>query len=444
MIGKSIEREEDISLLKGDSRFADDMPYRKDTLHVAFVRSVYAHANIIKIDTNKAQEIKGVHAILTGEYVKIHSKPFVVGVKKPMEHWCIAVDKVRYVGEPVAIVIADNRYVAEDAAELIDVDYESLKPVLDIESAIENDAPLLHNELESNIVSHRDFNYGNVDETFSKAYKIVEIDINYPRNSCTPIECFNVLAEHVKENGSYNVLSNFQGPFALHPVMAMALKIPGNKLKLKAPMNSGGSFGVKQAVFSYIVALSLASKLVSRPVKWVEDRLEHLIGATSATSRKANWKAAISEKGELLGLKIIQYDDCGGYLRAPEPASLYRMHGNLSGAYKVKNISLINNVVLTNKTPTGLNRGFGGPQLYFGLERLLHKIAKDLNINHLDIIKSNLITSDMFPYKCPSGGILDSGNYLHTIKEAEIGGKLKDLYKIKEKNYRKVNYTELE
>ena len=117
MIGKSIEREEDISLLKGDSRFADDMPYRKDTLHVAFVRSVYAHANIIKIDTNKAQEIKGVHAILTGEYVKIHSKPFVVGVKKPMEHWCIAVDKVRYVGEPVAIVIADNRYVAEDAAE---------------------------------------------------------------------------------------------------------------------------------------------------------------------------------------------------------------------------------------------------------------------------------------------------------------------------------------
>ena len=432
MIGKSIEREEDISLLTGDSRFADDISFRKDTLHVAFVRSIHAHANILKIDVNKALKIEGVHAILTGDYVKMHSRPFVVGVKKPMQHWCIAVDKVRYVGEPVALVVANNRYIAEDAAELVDIDYEPLKPVLDIDSAIENDAPLLHNELDSNIVSKRDFNYGDVEAAFDRAYKIIEIDINYPRNSCTPIECFNVLAEHIEANGSYNVLSNFQGPFALHPVMAMALKIPGNKLKLKAPLNSGGSFGVKQAVFSYIVALSLASKLVSRPVKWVEDRLEHLIGATSATARKASWKAAITEKGELLGLKIVQYDDCGGYLRAPEPASLYRMHGNLSGAYKVKNISLKNNVVLTNKTPTGLNRGFGGPQLYFGLERLLHKISKDLNLEHLDVIKSNLIVKDMFPYKCPSGGILDSGDYLNTIKKAITEGKLTDLYKIKE------------
>ncbi|PPR31442.1 MAG: Caffeine dehydrogenase subunit alpha [Alphaproteobacteria bacterium MarineAlpha9_Bin2] len=398
-------------------------------MHASFVRSPYSHAKILKINISEALKLDGVEAVLTGEDVIKWSEPFVVGVKQPMEHWCLGVKKVRYVGEPVAIVIARNRYIAEDATELVNVEYDLLPPVMNIESSIKSNAPILHEKVKSNIVSERNFNYGNVEKAFSLANNIVEIDVEYPRNSCTPIECFNVISEYSDENKSYNVLSNFQGPMALHPVMAMALKIPGNKLRLRAPQNSGGSFGVKQAVFYYIVSISLASKKVGRPVKWVEDRLEHLIAATSATGRKSKISAAITKDGLLLGLKIIQYDDCGAYLRAPEPASLYRMHGNLSGAYSVKNISLKNYVVLTNKTPSGLNRGFGGPQLYFGLERLMHKISKVLNKPHLQIIKTNLLPQNSFPYKTPSGGILDSGNYQKAIQKAEKDGGLEELEK---------------
>ena len=400
---------------------------------MAFVRSVHAHARIVNIDIFKALKIYGVEEVITGQDIKEWSRPFVVGVKQPMEHWCLAVDKVRYVGEPIAIVVAQNRYIAEDALELVEVQYEELGAVINISDAIKSDAPVLHEKVGSNIISSRNFNYGNVEKTFSEAKHIVEIDIKYPRNSCTPIECFNIIAEHSLEDNSYNVMSNFQGPFALHPVMAMALNISGNKLRLRSPENSGGSFGVKQAVFSYIVALCLASKKVGRPIKWVEDRLEHLLAATSATGRESKLQAAVSENGELIGLKITQFDDCGGYLRAPEPASLYRMHGNLSGAYKIRNISLTNNVVLTNKTPSGLNRGFGGPQLYYGLERLMQKIAKVLNKPHLEIIKTNLLNSDMFPYRTPSGGVLDSGDYKKAIEKAELEGKLEELFKKRKK-----------
>ena len=371
--------------------------------------------------------------MISGTDVKKWTKPFVVGVKQPMEHWCMAVDKVRYVGEPLAMILASDRYKAEDAAELVDVEYEEIQPVLNISDAIMDNAPILHEKVKSNVVSKRHFNYGNVEKSFSEAEHIIEIDIKYPRNSCTPIECFNVLSEFSKEDESYDVLSNFQGPFALHPVMAMALKVSGNKLRLRAPENSGGSFGVKQAIFSYIVAICLASKKLNRQIKWVEDRLEHLMAATSATGRESNLKAAVTAKGEVIGLKINQYDDCGGYLRAPEPASLYRMHGNLSGAYKVRNISLTNHVVLTNKTPSGLNRGFGGPQLYFGIERLMHKISKELNKSHIDIIKLNLIEKNMFPYMTPSGGLLDSGNYQEVLEKAYSEGKLQELINTRKK-----------
>ncbi len=421
-IGKSAEREEDNALLTGRARFLDDMPVRADTLHAACVRSDQAHAKILSVDVSKALAIHGVVHVLTGDDVVRWSKPFVVGVKQPMEHWCLAVDRVRYVGEPVAIVIAEDRYIAEDAAEVIAIDYAPLAPVLEIADAIKSGAPLLHPAVGSNVVSERFFDYGEVDAAFERADHKVGITISYPRNACTPMECMAVVAEHKPEDGSYDVLSNFQGPFALQPVMALALKVPGGKLRLRSPAYSGGSFGVKQSVFPYIVALSLASRKTGRPVKWVEDRLEHLQAATSATGRLSRISAAVRDDGVVEAFDIEQYDDCGGYLRAPEPASLYRMHGNLSGAYGVKNIRLVNRVVTTNKTPSGLNRGFGGPQLYFAIERLMQKISAELGIDPLDLIKRNLVPANAFPYRTPSGGLLDSGDYPEAVKRAVEGG----------------------
>jgi 2-furoyl-CoA dehydrogenase large subunit len=157
--------------------------------------------------------------------------------------------------------------------------------------------------------------------------------------------------------------------------MALALGVPASRLRLKTPADSGDSFGVKQVVFPYIVLMAIATRKAGRPVKWLEDRVEHLVAASSATKRVTALEAAVTDTGEILALASDQIEGCGAYLPAPEPATLYRMHGNMTGAYRVRDLAIRNRVVLTNKTPSGLNRGFGGRQVYLALERLIHRIA---------------------------------------------------------------------
>jgi 2-furoyl-CoA dehydrogenase large subunit len=216
----------------------------------------------------------------------------------------------------------------------------------------------------------------------------------------------------------------------MHPVMALALGVPGNRLRLKTPPDSGGSFGAKHAVFPYVVVMALAARKAGRAVKWVETRLEHLTAATSATNRITTLTAAVDEHGVITALDWDQLEDCGAYLRAPEPATLYRMHGNMTGAYRVPNLAIRNRVVMTNKTPSGLVRGFGGPQVYFALERLIQKIAVTLGLDPLDVIRRNLV--DRFPYRCPAGAVLDSGDYHAAVEQAVSEGGLDALYRRRE------------
>ena len=426
-IGTSIDRVEDEALLRGIGRYADDVATLPGTLHAAVVRSPHAHAHIIGLYTDKAMMMPGVHGVLTGADVAHLAAPFPVGVRQSMEHWCVAVDKVRYVGEPVCVVIAENRYLAEDAAEIVKVDYKVLPIVVDAMTACGIAAPVLHDKVGSNVVNERTFRYGKPEAAFKKAAHHVSLAVAYPRSTCSPIECYVVLADYQRATGTYDVLSNFQGPYALHSVMARALKVPGNRLRLRTPPDSGGSFGIKQGVFPYIVMMGLASRKVGAPVKWVEDRLEHLQAASSATNRVTEIEAAVDETGRVTALKYDQVDDCGAYLRAPEPATFYRMHGNLTGAYAIQNLLVRNRVVLTNKTPTGLNRGFGGPQLYFALERLMHHIAVELKLDPLEVIRRNLIPAGAFPYEAAAGAILDSGDYPAAVEQAVREGGLADL-----------------
>jgi 2-furoyl-CoA dehydrogenase large subunit len=303
--GQSLQRREDAALLTGAGRYADDLGTRPGTLHAAFLRSPYAHARIKSIDVSRALAHEGVRCVLVGADVRNWARPFVVGVKQPMEHWCIAVDKVRYAGEPIAVVVAQNRYIAEDALDLIEVEYEATEAVVDTEEAIDPGAPVLHEAVGSNVVSDRQFVYGEPDAAFSAAPHRVKIKIRYPRNSCTPIETYVVVAEHGSE-GDYDVLSNFMGPFSLHAVMALALQVPAAKLRLRMPRDGGGSFGVKQGVFPYIVALCLAARKAGAPVKWVEDRLEHLVAATSSTGRVSELEAAVDNDGRIRALAYDQ------------------------------------------------------------------------------------------------------------------------------------------
>ena len=426
-VGQSIPRVEDSALLTGRGRFVDDIGIHPGTLHAAILRSPHAHADILSIETSAAKRAQGVVAVLDGMDIKALTTSLVVGVKAPVECWPIAVGRVRYVGEPVAVVVATSRYLAEDAVDLVEVQYEARTAVVDPLAALRAEAPVLHDGFKGNVASDRTFRYGDPEQAFAAAAHQISIDITYPRNSCTPIETYGLVADYDPGEDAYDVLANFQGPFSIHAVLSRALKVPGNRLRLRTPPDSGGSFGVKQGIFPYIVLIAAAARATGRPVKWIEDRLEHLTASVSATNRATTLSAAVADDGRILALDWDQVEDCGAHLRAPEPATMYRMHGNLSGAYDIRHMKVRNRVVVTNKTPTGLNRGFGGPQVYFALERLVHRIAVELGLDPLDVITRNLVPADAFPYKTASGALLDSGDYQEAIRRGVNEGKLAEL-----------------
>jgi 2-furoyl-CoA dehydrogenase large subunit len=426
-LGQPIERVEDGTLLTGRGYYTDDIPVRAGTLHAAILRSPHAHADILGIDTAEAAVRPGVVAVLTGREITQESDPFIIVLRQPMDQWSLAVDRVRFVGEAIAVVIAEDRYIAEDALDDIKVEYRKLPAVIDPLAALKPDAPLVHPAVGSNVPSDRHFTYGDPDRRFAEADRTVAITIDYPRNSQTPLEAYVVVADYQPGEGVYDVLCNFQGPFTVHPVMSKALRCQGAQLRIRTPAYSGGGFGVKQAIFPYVVLMCIASKRTGRPVKWIEDRFEHLTAAIAAPNRVIRAEAAVKNDGTLTALRFEQIDDYGAYLRPPMPGPLYRQHGIMTGAYGVKDISITNKLVMTNKTPSGMVRGFGGPQIYFALERLMQRVAVELALDPLDVIRKNLIPAGSFPYRAPAGALIDSGDYQQAVALAERDGGLAQL-----------------
>jgi 2-furoyl-CoA dehydrogenase large subunit len=403
-IGRPVPRLEDEALLRGEGRFMDDLDPVPNARHAAVLRSPLAHARITRLDPSAALELPGVVGVLTGEDVAALSNPFPVGIPDAPPYHAAAHEVARYAGEPLAVVVAKDRYLAEDALELIEVDYEPLEPVLDPERG--------------EVVSERWFSYGDPERALAGAELVVEERFHFPRWSCTPVECYGVVADWDAAAGSLTAWANFQGPFTLHSVAASALGLPGSKLRIVTPPDSGGSFGIKATIYVYVVLMGLASKKLGVPVRWIEDRLEHLAGSSASTARTTAVRAGFSREGELLSLVYDVVEDLGAYARAPEPATLYRMHGSLSGAYRVRDVAVHNRVVLTNRCPTGLNRGFGGPQLYLALEGTMDAAARRLGIDPAELRRRNLVRPDEFPYRTPSGGLYDSGDYEACLDEA--------------------------
>lgn len=426
-LGRSLERAEDAALLTGRGNYFDDIGMPAATLHAAILRSPHAHARIVSLRSEAARALPGVAAVITAAEVTALSASLVVGVKAPISCWPIAVEQVRYVGEPVAVVVASDRYVAEDALDLIEVEYEQLPVVMQPAEAIDPASFVLHEGLKGNVASDRTFRYGDPERAFEEATHRFSVQINYPRNSCTPMETFGLVVTFDPNEQAFDVLANFQGPFSILAVIARALRVPGNRLRMRTPPDSGGSFGTKQALFPYIVLMGVAARVANAPVKWIEDRLEHLTASVSATNRMTTLSGAVDREGRVLALDWDQVEDVGAHIRAPEPATLYRMHANLTGAYDIRNLSVRNRVVLTNKTPTGLNRGFGGPQVYYALERLMQRIATELKLDPVEVIRRNLVPADAFPYRTASGGLLDSGDYQKGLALAFSQGGLDEL-----------------
>jgi 2-furoyl-CoA dehydrogenase large subunit len=402
-VGRSLTRVEDDALLRGEGRFMDDLEPVPHAWHAAIVRSQVAHARVT-VDASTVRAVDGVRGVLTGEDVERLSKPFPAGIESPAPHYAAAVGTARYVGEPLAVVVARDRYVAEDAAELVGVDYEPLEPVVDLAAAA--------------AIHDRRFHYGDVDEALAGAHLVVRTTFRVPRFTCMPLECYGVVCDWDEAGGRLTAWANFQGPFTLHGVAAAALGLRGDRLRLVTPPDSGGSFGVKAAVLPYVVLIGLASRVLGVPVRWTEDRLEHLAASSASTGRLTEVEAGFADDGELVALRYDAIEDVGAYVRAPEPATLYRMHGSLSGAYRVQNVAARNRVVLTNTIPSGLNRGFGGPQLYFGLERTMAIAARRLGLDPADLVRRNLVAGADMPYRTPSGALYDSGDYAACLDRA--------------------------
>ena len=280
---------------------------------------------------------------------------FPLTLRTPMPYRPAATDRVRYVGEPVAVVVATSRHLAEDAAELVEVSYEPLPAVVDVRAALQEDAPLLHEEAQTNVATDRSLRFGEVEAAFARARYTVHGSFSFPRYSSTPIETYGVIAHWEREGTGDQVTAwcNFHGPFTMQPVIAGALGLQPGRVRLIVPEDIGGSFGIKSGVYAYVALMAIASRYAGAPVRWIEDRIEHLLASSAGTDREMEFEAAVDQDGRITALRLDLIDNVGAYLRPPEPATLYRCFGNLTGAYAINAVALRSRAVVTNKAPTG-------------------------------------------------------------------------------------------
>ncbi len=410
-IGKPVKRVEDGRLLTGRGGFIDDHPPVGRVHHAAIVRSPHAHARILGYDVAAALQMEGVAGVITGEDVARGTRPFSVGVTSPIHYYCAATDKARFVGEPVAVVVARDRYLAEDAAEQVVVRYEPLPAVLDPERALEPGAPVLHEAVGANLAGHRRLVYGDPDRAFREADVVVRERFRFPKYGSTPIETYGVIARWEPLEGVLTVWSNFMGPFIMHPLTARALGVPENKLRFIVPPDIGGSFGIKTSIYPYIALIGLAAMKTGVPVKWIEDRREHLLASSSGTDRIADRELAAARDGTVLGMRFKWLDNVGGYIRSPEPGCSFRPIGNFVGPYRFQHLEVDASVVMTNKSLTGPNRGYACGHLYFETERMMDLLADTLGMDPAEVRRRNLLRPADMPYHTPTGGLYDSGDY---------------------------------
>jgi len=417
-IGRSIKRVEDGRLLTGRGTFIDDHPPVANACHAAIVRSPHAHARILGYDLSAALGMDGVVGAITGQDVAKLTKPFSVGVTAPVHYYCAATDKARFAGEPVAVVVGRDRYIAEDAADLVRVDYEPLPVVVDPERALEPDAPVLHEAVGSNLANHRRLVYGDPDRAFREADVVIRERFRFPKYGSTPIETYGIIARWDPLDGVLTVWSNFMGPFIMHPLTARVLGLPENRLRFIVPRDIGGSFGIKSSIYPYIALIGLAAMRTGVPVKWIEDRREHLLASSSGTDRVAYRELAAKKDGTILGMRFRWLDNVGGYIRSPEPGCSFRPTGNFVGPYRFQNLEVDASTVMTNKSLTGPNRGYACGHLYFETERMVDMLAEKLSMDPAEVRRKNLLQPEQFPYRSPTGGLYDSGDYPAAFEKA--------------------------
>jgi CO/xanthine dehydrogenase Mo-binding subunit len=418
--GVSVPRREDDRLVRGRGRFADDVwMHRMGYAH--FVRSPHAHARIRGVDVAAAEAHPGVHATLVGAEVERQQQYFDQMAPYPgglLKDYCLAVDRAHFQGEPVAVVLAESREAARDAAALVEVDYEPLPPVLDVEDALEPGAPVIHREVGSNLAWHGLYEFGDVDWAIENADHVLEIDrLHFHRFSSTPIECNAAVVSWDLGTGVVEIHSNNQMPTICAQLMGPALGVPIDKLRFVS-QDIGGGFGIKIMSYVYITALALLSRKAGRPAKWTETRSEHLTAAGHGNERTfLDVEVPVLADGTILGFKCRALDDVGAYTRY-EPLGAVIWSQVLTGAYRFKHVAVDFSTVLTNRCPTTPNRGYSRLQHLFLVERIVDLAARELGFDAVELRKRNYIQPDEYPYLTPNGCVHDSGDMPQALDRA--------------------------
>ncbi len=415
-IGKDIKRREDPALLMGTAIYTNDVNL-PGMLHAAVLRSPYAHARIVSIDTSAAKQLPGVYAVLTGREATEVIGPVPAFCAEPVVEHAIAVEKVRYAGEAVVAVAAESRYIAEDALELVQIEWEPLPPVIDVLEAMKPDAPKVHENLPSNIVFEHVFTFGDVDGDFARADQIIKRRLRWPRATAAPMEPAGAVCRYDTSSGRMEVWSNTNMLNYVGWLIAGTLKLPPHMVNFH-PMYTGGSFGSKHVVSKAIAIAGALSKVTGHPVKFMEDRIDNLAANDSqAPDRIYNAELAVTNDGKFLSLRLHTIDDYGAYFVFAITGNT-NMMSQISGPYTIGSVETGIKAVLTNKNQQGVFRGAGSDVGNWVLERLVDATSDELGIDGIELRRRNLIQPDQFPYKMPTGNVYDSGNYPSVLNMA--------------------------
>jgi 2-furoyl-CoA dehydrogenase large subunit len=394
----------------GRGRFVDDLVLPR-MLHAFILRSPYPHARIVSANGDRAAQAPGVRGVITPGDVVSLTQPFkpgryAAGLRVPVAEYATAVGKVRYVGEPVAMVAASSRPKAEDALELIDVEYDPLPAIVTTAAAAAPDAALIYDELGTNVAWQGHVSFGDVDAAFARADRVVSENLRIHRYSSTPLEPFACLVDPTPER--LTIYCNCQNPEVVYEAITEALGI--DAVRVAVP-DIGGGFGQKiHLIRKYAVLTALMAVKTGRPVKWIEDRSEHMMAAGHSCDQEFLVSAAVNDDGEVLGLKIHDTDDVGGSVSTLTIHFTNKLN-NLFNTYRVQNLRLEGRSVLTNKCPVVPNRGIGKPGMCFIWERMMDRVAQELGLDQVAVRRRNLVTKDQFPYTTPNGNIIGSGDY---------------------------------
>jgi carbon-monoxide dehydrogenase large subunit len=421
-IGAAVKRKEDPRLITGEGKYTGDVQLSGMT-YMAVLRSPHAHARIRRIETARARQQPGVLTVLTGQEVEPHCQMQfrLAGVREGMNtksRWPMATEVAKYAGEPVAVVVATDRGRAQDALEMIEVDYESLPAVTDLEKAVEGGSPLVHEDLGTNLCVEFSGRAGDPDRVFREADGVVSARLVQPRLIPNPLEPRAVVASYERGTGNMTLWLSTQAPHLERSSVVDVLGFPENKLRVIA-VDVGGGFGCKIDTYPETILAAHLSMQLARPVKWVEERQEHFLCTSHGRGEVQYVEAAYRQDGTLIGLRLRYYTDLGAYCNGGSHAVVGMLTpSGAPGVYRVRDLAWTSYGVYTNKVPVGPYRGYGQHATAYVIERVMDRIAHELKMDPVEVRRKNFITADAFPYQTPTGREYDSGNYEAVLDKA--------------------------